>query len=260
MRPSPELCGLVNGGTFAAVPRSNGGIALACVAVCVSILAGSPGRARAQSAAQQAAPARPSDAPLPSCLDQTIRDQLGEQLRPRGVQKRDFQKDNKLVLHAHAGLYGGDLTSSSWLAGGSLGYFFTEDLGIQLQLDVAPLTLDLDSPLDEFFGDDRFEPGLAYIALGNVLWSPIHAKLKLGGGIVHADIMLFAGGGRMIHDAVQGLAFNAGFAIDLFVTRALTVRLDARDLMAVQEIAGETRYTNNLIATAGLALYFPSGL
>src|SRR5690242_18293458 len=31
-----------------------------------------------------APPQRPSDAPLPSCLDQTIRDQLGEQLKPRG--------------------------------------------------------------------------------------------------------------------------------------------------------------------------------
>ena len=64
----------------------------------------------------------------------------------------------------------------------------------------------------------------------------------------------------MIHDAVQGLSFNAGFAVDLFVTRALTVRLEARDLMAVEEIAGETRYTNNLVATAGFALYIPSGL
>jgi outer membrane beta-barrel protein len=93
-----------------------------------------------------------------------------------------------------------------------------------------------------------------------VLWSPIHAKLKLGGGIVHADLMVFVGGGRMIHDAVQGLSFNAGFALELFVTRALTIRLDARDLTAVQEIAGETRFTNNLISTAGIALYFPSGL
>lgn len=205
-------------------------------------------------------PARPSDAPLPSCLDQTIRDQLGAELKPRGVQKRDFKKDNKLVLVGHGGLYGGDLTSSSWIAGGSLGYFFTEDLGINAELSLTPLTLDLDSPLTTFFGDNRFEPGMAYVALGHLMWAPIHAKLKLGGGIVHADIMLFAGGGRMFHDAVQGLTFDAGMALDLFVTRALTIRFDVRDLMAVQEIAGETRYTNNLVATVGLALWIPTGL
>jgi outer membrane beta-barrel protein len=231
------------------VQRSLGGLALILTWV---------GVARAQPAAP--APAKPSDAPLPSCLDQTIRDQLGEQLKPRGVQKRDFKKAQKIVLNGHGGLFGGDLTSSSWIAGGSLGYFFTEDLGVQAEFDLTPLTLDLDAPLNKFFGDNRFEPGMAYVALANLMWSPIHAKLRMGGGIVHADFMLFAGGGREIHDAVQGLSFDAGFAIDLFVTRALTIRFSARDLMAVEEIAGETRYTNNLVATAGLALYIPSGL
>ena len=210
--------------------------------------------------ASVAGPTKPSDAPLPSCLDQTIRDQLGAELKPRGVQKRNFRKDNKLVLLAHGGMFGGDLTSSSWIAGGSLGYFFTEDLGLSVGVDLTPLRLDLDAPLNSFFGDNRFEPGMAYLALANFMWSPIHAKLKLGGGIVHADIMLFAGGGRMFHDAVQGLSFDAGMALDLFVTRFLTVRFDTRDLMAVEEIAGETRYTNNIVATIGLALWIPTGL
>lgn len=207
-----------------------------------------------------AAPEKPSDAPLPSCLDQTIRDQLGEQLKPRGVQKRDFKKNKKIVLHAQGGLFGGDLTSSSWVAGGSLGFFFTEDLGVQAQFALTPLTLDLDAPLNKFFGDNRFDPGMAYIGLANLMWSPIHAKLKLGGGIVHSDLMLFAGGGRMFHDAVQGLSFDAGAMLDLFVTRALTIRIDFRDLTAVEEIAGQTRFTNNFITTVGLALYIPSGL
>lgn len=207
-----------------------------------------------------AQPARPSDAPLPSCLDLTIRDQLGAELRPRGVQKRDFRKNKKLVLGGHGGLFGGDLTSSSWIAGGTLGFFFTEDFGIQGEFSLTPITLDLDAPLNRFFGDDRFTPGMGYLAMGNAVWSPIHAKLKLGGGIVHADVLFYAGAGRLIHDSVQGLAFNGGLALDMFVTRALTVRLDLRDVMAIQEIAGETRFTNNLVATIGFALYIPTGL
>jgi outer membrane beta-barrel protein len=208
----------------------------------------------------QPAPAKPSDAPLPSCLDQTIAEQVGEQLKPRGVQKRDFLKRRKINLVMQGGLYGGDMTSSSWLAGGSLGFYFTEDFGIAGEFDVTPLSLDLDSPINKFFGDDRFEPGLAYVALAKLLWSPVHAKLKLGGGIVHADFLVFAGGGRMIHESVQDLAYNAGVALDMFVTRAMTVRLTFQDLMAVQEIAAETHFTNNLIATAGIAFWIPSGL
>ena len=224
----------------------------ALVLLCVPVLAW------AQPAG--VVPARPSDAPLPSCLDQTIKDQLGEDLKPRGVQKKNFLKNKKLVLVGHGGMYSGDLTSSSWIAGGSLGFFFTEDFGIQAEFDATPLTLDLDQPLNKFFGDNRFTPGMAYVALGNLMWSPIHAKLKLGGGIVHADILFFAGGGRMFHDAVQGLSFDAGAALDLFVTRVVTIRFDARDLTAIEEVAGETRFTNNIIATAGLALWIPSGL
>jgi outer membrane beta-barrel protein len=226
-----------------------------CAGVAAVALLTCAGESRAQPA-----PARPSDAPLPSCLDQTIKDQLGADLKPRGVQKRDFIKDKKIVVVAHGGLFGGDLTSSNWIAGGSVGMFVTEDFGVNVEFDMTPLTLDLDQPLNKFFGDNRFQPGMAYVGLANLLWSPIHAKLKMGGGIVHADIMLFAGGGRMFHDAVQGLAFDPGTAIDLFVTRALTVRIDLRDLMAVEEVSGETRYTNNIVATAGLALYLPSGL
>lgn len=208
----------------------------------------------------QPAPAKPSDAPLPSCLDQTIAEQVGEQLKPRGVQKKDFLKRRKLNLVMHGGLHGGDLTSSSWIAGGSLGFFFTEDFGIAAEVNVTPLELDLDSPINKFFGDDRFEPGLAYVGLAKLMWSPIHAKLRLGGGIVHADFLVYAGAGRMFHDAVQGIAADAGIGLDMFVTKAMTIRVSLQDLMAVQEIAGETHFTNNLIATLGLALWIPTGL
>jgi outer membrane beta-barrel protein len=209
------------------------------------------------SAAGTEAPAKPSDAPLPSCLDQTIAGELGETLKPRGVQKKNFLKRHKINLVAHGGLYAGDLTSSSWIAGGTLGYFVTEDFGFAAEFDLTPLTLDLDKPLNQFFGDNRFKAGMAYLALGNAMWAPIHAKLKLGGGIVHTDIMFFAGGGRMFHDAVQGLSFDAGAAIDFFVSGFATIRLDTRDLMAIEEIAGDTRFTHNIIATAGLALWIP---
>jgi outer membrane beta-barrel protein len=230
-----------------AVLRTLGGIVLAVLVV-------------GGVASAQPAPAKPSDAPLPSCLDQTIAGQLGENHQPRGVQKKNFLKRHKVNLVVHGGLYGGDLTSSNWIAGGSLGFFFTEDFGIAGEFDITPLTLELDEPLNKFFGDNRFQPGMAYVGLGNLFWSPIHAKMKMGGGIVHADIMLFAGGGRMVHDAVQGLSFDAGGAIDFFVSKVMTIRIDARDLMAVEEIAASERFTNNLIATAGVAFWIPTGL
>lgn len=237
--------------------RSNGGT-LGAVMLVLGALTTNVAAQPVPAAAP--APAKPSEAPLPSCLDETLRDQLGADLKPRGVQVRDFQKDGHLAIVAHGGLFGGDLTSSSWIAGGSLTVFPTEDLGFSAEFDLTPLDLDLDAPLETFFGDNRFEPAMAYLALGNLIWSPMHAKLKMGGGIVHSDLSVFAGGGRLFHDAVQGVAFDAGFALDMFVTKVFTLRFDVRDLMAVAEVAGETRYTNNIIATAGFAFWIPVGL
>jgi outer membrane beta-barrel protein len=219
--------------------------------------------ATASSAATAAAAAeaeKPSDAPLPSCLDQTIRDQLGQTLRPRGVQKRDFAKDKHLELVAHGGLFAGDLGSSSYLYGGALLFYFTEDLGIEARFDVTPVALDLDAPLAEFFGDDRFEAGNGYLALANLVWSPIHAKLKIGESIIHSDLMLVAGGGRLFHDSVQGVNFDAGIILDMFTSKWITFRFDLRDVIGIQEAVGETRLTNNIVATAGIALWIPTGL
>src|SRR5688572_25039151 len=110
-------------GTVPPVLRFRG---LALCAACLLWSSSAIAQPSGEPASDEAAADKPSEAPLPSCLDQTIRDQLGAELKPRGVQKRDFQKDNKLVIGLRGGLYGGDLTSSSWIAGGSLGYFFTE--------------------------------------------------------------------------------------------------------------------------------------
>jgi outer membrane beta-barrel protein len=235
------------------VQRSNPELVVAVAGIATTL-------AWAATLSSASAQSLPSETPPPSCLDQSIKDELGAELKPRGVQRRNFLKDGKLALIARGGLYGGDLTSSSWLAGGAAELFFTEDFGLEVSFDTTPVTLDLDEPLAEFFGDDRFKPGMGYLGLVNAVWSPIHAKAKLGGGIVHADILLFGGAGRLFHDSVQGLSFNAGAALDLFVSKIVTVRLDLRDLVAVQEVAAETRLTHNTIATAGLVVWIPTGL
>ena len=209
------------------------------------------------AAAQPAA--RPSDAPVPSCLDQSIVDELGQTLRPRGVQERDFLKKGQLEVVARGGLFAGDLLSSSYVYGGALAWFITEDLGFEASFDVTRVQLDLDRPLAEFTGDDRFEAGRGFVVLGGLLWSPIHAKLKMGDSIVHADVLLAAGGGRLLHDSAQGMAYDAGLVLDLFLGEWVTLRFDVRDLVLVNEAVGETRLTNNLVATGGIGLWLPTG-
>jgi outer membrane beta-barrel protein len=208
-----------------------------------------PGTARAEL---------PSDTPPPSCLDQSIRDELGQTLRPRGVQRRDFLKNKRVELVAHGGIFAADLLSSSYLYGGALAFFLTEDLGLELRFDTTPIALDLDEPVAAFFGDDRFEiGGTGYLALASVLIAPIHAKMKMAGGIVHSDFMLAFGAGRLFHDSVQGVTFDVGLVVELYTSGWLTLRFDGRDVIAVQEAVGETRLTSNIVATLGLGFWLP---
>jgi len=210
-----------------------------------------------------AAPARadkPSEARPPSCLDQSIKNEVGEEVRPRGVQKRVFLKRGDLELVLRGGLFAADLLSSSYAFGGALAYFPTEDFGLEIGFDVTPLSLDIDTPLADFFGDDRFENGTGYVGMASLLWAPIHAKLKVGGGIVHSDILFAAGAGRVFHDSVQGISFNGGTIVELLTTHWLTLRFEVRDIIAVQEAVTETRLTNNIMVTLGLAFWIPTPL
>ncbi len=207
-----------------------------------------------------AAAERPSETRPPSCLDQSISDELGARLRPRGVQKREFLKKGQIELVAHGGLFAADLLSSSYAVGGALAYFLTEDFGLEVSFDVTPIALDLDAPVAAFFGDDRFTDGTGYLGLASLVWSPIHAKLKIGGGIVHSDLMLVAGAGRLFHDSVQGVTFDGGAVLELLTTQWVTFRFELRDIVATQEAAGESRLTNNILATGGIALWLPAPL
>jgi outer membrane beta-barrel protein len=201
---------------------------------------------------------KPSDDPVPSCLDQSIRDELGAQIRPRGVQKRPFLKKGQFSLTAHGGLLAADQMSSNYLYGGALAFYFTEDLALEARFDVTEVVLDLDKPVAEFFGDDRFEGGRAYLALANLVWNPIHAKLKVGDSIVPADLSVVAGGGRLFHDSVQGVTFDAGVLIDFYLSQWVTFRVDIRDVIAIQEAVAETRLTNNIAIIGGVSLWLPT--
>jgi hypothetical protein len=182
-------------------------------------------------------------------------------LRPRGVQKRDFAKRGHVELLAKGGLYAGDLTSSSWIAGGALGFWFTEDLGLELGFEVTPIALDLDSPLAEFFGDDRFESGLGYLPMANLVWSPVHTKMKTGRR--HRPRRLPAVRRRRPPDPRQRpghhLRRRPGPRVVHHRDRDGAVRCPQRHGGAGG--GRQTRFTNNLVATAWRSVFWiPTGL
>ena len=203
------------------------------------------------AAAEEAKPSETAP-PVPACLD--------DDDSRKGVQARTFLKQHRFELTPEGGLYASDLLSSSYAWGGSLTFYFTEDLGLEATFATTPVALDVDKSLTGFFGDSRFTESRGYLGLAALVWSPIHFKVKTSGeGVLHGDIELAVGAGKMWNDTTQGFAFQVGPRVELYLLRWLSLRLDVRDVMLVQEAVAETRFTNNITVLGGLGLWLPFG-
>jgi outer membrane beta-barrel protein len=210
--------------------------------------------AETKPADKPSADGTPSDKPPPiaPCLD--------EENNFKGVQEKTFLKRRRLELIGQGGVYASDLLSSTYTYGGSAAFYLTEDIGIEGTFAVTPVALDVDSSLSNFFGDSRFKSETGYLILAGLIWSPIHYKIRVpGGGIVHGDIELALGGGKMFSRTSQGFAYHTGVLMEVYLLKWLSFRLDIRDVMLIQEVVGETRLTNNITALGGIALWFPFG-
>src|SRR5262249_54836937 len=84
------------------------------------------------------------------------------------------------------------------------------------------------------FGDSRFRSETGYLVLAGFIWSPIHYKIRApGGGIVHGDIELALGGGKMFSRTSQGFAYHAGVLMEVYLLKWLSFRLDIRDILLI---------------------------
>jgi outer membrane beta-barrel protein len=92
--------------------------------------------------------------------------------------------------------------------------------------------------------------------MGALLFSPLHAKFKFSEAtIVHGDLFLVGGAGRTFHDSVQGVTFEAGAGLKLYLGRHVGWRLDVRDFVLPQEVLGRGRVTHNLGILTGVGFW-----
>ncbi len=190
------------------------------------------------------------------CLDPDA--ELGAAGRRKGVQKRDFLKRLRFEVSAWGGFYASDLLSSSYDFGGALAFYPGEDFGFEASLVVTRFDLAVERPLTQFFAGQTFNPALAYIVVGDFLWSPIHLKLRVSEhAIAHGDLVFALGAGDTISQTVQGVTFDVGLGLKLYANRFFSVRFDLRDYLMIQEAIGVQRVTNNIVGLFGLSLWLP---
>jgi outer membrane beta-barrel protein len=176
----------------------------------------------------------------------------------RGVQKKDFLKKRRAELSALAGFWASDTLSSSHGFGGAAAFFLSEDFGVELLVARRRIAFRLEDSFNAFDGERHFLPGTAWDVLGAMLWSPVHAKLRWSEKrITHADLLVVAGAGQTVHDSVQGLTFQAGLGLKLYLARFFSIRFDVRDLIVPQDVLGRPRVTHNIAVLFGLAGWVP---
>ncbi len=196
------------------------------------------------------------------CLDASMVDEFGRARARKGVQPRRFRKALRASLSLTGGGNFGDLTDTSWQAGGSLAFWISEDFGLDASFRASPTTFRLERIATEFTGQDRYPDGqianMSYTILGHLLWAPLHTKLRARGDrIIHGDFVLFAGAGPTLHPTSRGVGFDLGASLYLYPTRWLSLRLDLSDYVLAQELLGSRRISNSLVLSAGLGLWIP---
>jgi outer membrane beta-barrel protein len=190
------------------------------------------------------------------CLDPET--ELGAAGRRKGVQKRDFLKRLRLEMSAWGGFFASDLLSTSYDYGGALAFYPGEDFGFEASLLVTPFDLAVERPLTQFFAGQTFKKSLAFVVVGDFLWSPIHLKLRVSEkAIAHGDLFFALGAGDTISQTVQGVTFDVGIGLKLYANRFLAVRFDVRDYLMIQEAVAIERVTNNIVGVLGLSLFIP---
>lgn len=176
----------------------------------------------------------------------------------RGVQKRDFLKRHRFEVALHGGYYAADALSSTYVYGGSVSFFVSEDFGVEAMVLRNPVSFRLENAFMSFDGQQHFQPGTAWNFLGALTWSPVHAKLRFSEHhITHADLLLSAGAGQTFSGVAQGFTWQAGLGVKLYPSRFFSLRIDVRDLLIPQEILGNGKNTHNIVSMLGLCGWFP---
>jgi outer membrane beta-barrel protein len=195
------------------------------------------------------------------CIDEAIRDELNARRQYRGVQERLFQKARRHEISALGGAYAADLMSSSYVVGGTYTYHFTEDLGIEALFGYTRARSELVEIIEQRQGTDLVrEDAPVFLYQGHLLWSLAYGKLRwFGSRISRFDFNLALGGGVTDNRSARGLTLSGGLGLKFFPTSWLAVRVDLRDQLLTQELLGESRIVNNLMATLGLSMFLPFG-
>jgi outer membrane beta-barrel protein len=197
------------------------------------------------------------------CVDDELKDELVGGRHYRGVEDRLFTKAYRHELSIMGGLYAADLYSSSWVAGGSYTFHFSEDLALEASVEFTRFRSAVTDTYERRYPQIQVEqstdnPGRLYF--GHIVWTFAYGKLRwMGGGISHFDFNFALGAGATDDSTSLGLTGSAGFGSKLYFGKWFALRADLRDHVLNEALLGDDHIVNDLIFTMGASVFLPFG-
>jgi outer membrane beta-barrel protein len=176
----------------------------------------------------------------------------------KGLSKRQFIKSLRHEINLFGGVYASDLMGAAPLGGLSYSFHLSEDFAVEAAFAYSYFSSSLTKPVKQYTGYTVLTSHDARIYSGNLVWHPIHGKFMLfQSSIPHFDIFFTAGVGVTDSRTAKGLTYNFGTGLKIFSTSWLSLRLDIRDYIYVQEVLGRESVTNNISVTLGVGFWIP---
>ncbi len=192
-----------------------------------------------------------------ACIDENVKADLFAKRKRRDVRERLFQQTNRHELTIQGGYYTSDLFDGTYVVGGAYAYHMTEDFAVEASAALTRITSSGGPELERTFTllGDKDRRSLLFDA--DLVWSPAHGKLRLGGSIRHFDLYFAAGAGVVDSVLSSDIAANGAVGLKFFLGRAIAVRIDIRDHVYRQQLLARKEWVNDVTAMIGLGLYLP---
>jgi outer membrane beta-barrel protein len=196
------------------------------------------------------------------CVDEEEKKKLIEKKRGRRGTEGEFVKLNRHELTLQGGYYVSDLLDGTYIVGLAYTYHVNEDVGIEASFGFSQVRSAVARKLEQDRGVTILPPeDRVYLVFTDLVWSPIHGKLRLfADTVLHFDIYGAAGVGIIDNSTSFGAAGQFGVGSRLLMGRSWAIRLDVRDHVYKQQILTVSQYVNDISLTLGVSLFLPTGL
>jgi len=196
------------------------------------------------------------------CVNEEEKKKLIDKKRGRRQDEQSFVKLNRHELTLQGGYYVSDLLDGTFIVGAAYTYHINEDVGIEASFGFSQVRSTVAKRLEQDRSVTVLPPAdKVYLVFTDLIWSPVHGKLRMfADTVLHFDIYGAAGVGLIDNATSLGAAGQFGLGSKLFLGRSWAIRLDVRDHVYKQQILSSTSYVNDISLTLGVSLFLPTGL